>query len=67
MIGKIWVSNDCGKVGVINFSGNDKRLIEMCFIYFGYFILVIVDDKEEEYIYWVYNEKSVVKRDDKDI
>lgn len=39
-------------------------MIEICFIFFGYFILVIVD-KEGEYIYWGYNEKMFVKRDGK--
>lgn len=65
--GKIWASNDRGKVGVINPSGNDKRPIETCSTYSGHFTLATVDDKEEEHIYWVHNEKSVVKRDDKDI
>lgn len=64
-IGVIWVSNDSGKVGVIDFSGKDKRLIEIFFIYFGYFILVIVYDEKSEDIYWVYKKKKVVIKNEK--
>lgn len=63
LIGKIWVSNDCGDFGFIDFSGNIIWLIKICFIYFGYFVIEIVNN--EEYIYWVYNENKFVKRDDK--
>lgn len=63
-MGDIWVSNDCGNVGFIDYSGNGKRLIKICFIYFGYFVLVFIDN--EEYIYWVYNEEKNIGIDSKD-
>lgn len=62
--GVIWASNDRGKVGVIDPSGNDKRSIKTCSTYSGHFTLATVDNEEGEHIYWVHNEKKVVKRDD---
>lgn len=63
--GNIWASNDRGKVGFIDPSGDDKRSIETCSTYSGHFTIATVDDEEGEHIYWVHNEKKVVKRDDK--
>lgn len=62
--GDIWASNDRGKVGFIDPSGNDKRSIETCSTYTGHFTLATVDDEKGEHIYWVHNEKKIVKRDD---
>lgn len=63
--GDIWASNDRGKVGRIDPSGNNERLIETCSTYTGHFAPATVDDKEGERIYWVHNEKRAIKRDDK--
>lgn len=60
--GAIWASNDRGKVGCID---KDKRSIETCSTYTGHFTLATVDGEKAEHIYWVHNEKKVVKRDDK--
>lgn len=60
--GAIWASNDRGKVGRID---RDKRSIETCPTYTGHFTLATVDGEKSEHIYWVHNEKKVVKRDDK--
>lgn len=62
--GDIWASNDRGKVGFIDPSGKDKRLIETCSTYTGHFTRATVDDEEGEHIYWVHNEEKFVKRDD---
>lgn len=62
--GDIWASNDRGKVGLIDTSGNNERSIETCSTYSGHFALATIDDKEGEHIYWVHNEKKVVKRYD---
>lgn len=62
--GDIWASNDRGKVGLIDTSGNNERSIETCSTYSGHFTIATVD--KEEHIYWVHNEKKFVKRDDKE-
>uniref|UniRef100_A0A8W8IM49 Tripartite motif-containing protein 2 n=1 Tax=Magallana gigas TaxID=29159 RepID=A0A8W8IM49_MAGGI len=62
--GDIWASNDRGKVGFIDPSGKDKRLIDTCSTYTGHFTRATVDDEEGEHIYWVHNEEKIVKRDD---
>lgn len=62
--GDIWASNGRGKVGRIDPSGKDKNSIKTCSTYTGHFTLATVDDEEGEHIYWVHNEKKVVKRDD---
>lgn len=63
--GDIWASNDRGKVGRIDPSGSDEGSIDTCPTYTGYFTLATVDDEKGEHIYWVHNEKKVVKRADK--
>lgn len=59
--GDIWASNDRGKVGRIDPSGYDKRSIETFSTYSAHFTLATVDDEEGEHIYWVHNEKKLLK------
>lgn len=60
----IWASNDRGRLGLFDSSGNNKKWIETCSTSSGHFTLATVD-KEGEHIYWGHNEKMFVKRDGK--
>lgn len=62
--GDIWASNDRGNVGLIDHSGNGKRLIKTCPTYSGHFALASIDN--EEHIYWVHNEEKNIGTDSKD-
>lgn len=59
----IWASSDRGKLGLFDSSGNDKRSIETCSTYSGHFTIAILD--KEEHIFWVHNEKKLVKKEGK--
>lgn len=62
--GDIWASNDRGKLGLVDSSGNGKRLIKTCPTYSGHFALATIDN--EEHIYWVHNEEKIIGTDGKD-
>lgn len=55
--GDIWASNDRGNVGLIEHSGNGKRLIKT---YSGHFALATIDN--EEHIYWVLMKKKILEQ-----